>query len=320
MKKDEIIQLLTPTQINSILDNTGTSSIATLKMNEIISDNAIYSIKDSIDSYDSYVSLIDLTKLGTQFRRIAEVFDTHLHMPISKREVEKRFAVSEMFDKIMFPITFTSLQDAIDKLDNAPGDLQRQLRSFFKIFAKYGLHKEEKKKKEKKKKAKKTKDDSDSDSDSDNIMYTFNPISKSECEAIVHPALRNIFKNKVDRIGFIQSKGGKCQLCTSTERLAIDHWRAHSVYNIDDPKLAVLLCEKCNNTHHNFDASHCIKKNKDLLSYLRNWIKIEKEIRGYGFQPNEVDLNTQRESMVYVNNHYCQNGLPLPDSFWEGLL
>ena len=285
----------------------------------------------SVDPPTEFVSLVDLTKKKkkggkendevTQLRRIAEIFDTHRHIQISKREVEKRFAVSEMFSKIKFPITFTSLQDVIDNLDNAPGDVQRQLRSFFEKFAKYGLHKQEKKKKEKKKKAKKTKDDidSDSDSDSDNVMYTFNPILKSECEAIVRPALRNIFKNKLERDGFIQSKGGKCQLCDSTERLAIDHWRAHSVYNIDDPRIAVLLCEKCNNTHHNFDASHCIKKNKEV-PYLTNWIKIEKEIRGYGFQPNEVDLNTQRESIANVNDHYCQYGAPLPDSFWEELL
>lgn len=280
----------------------------------------------SVDPPTEFVSLVDLTKKKTkggkendevtQLRRIAEVFDTHPHIPISKREVEKRFAVSEMFAKIKYPITITSQQDAVDKLDNAPGDLQRQVRTFFDKFSEYGLHKQEKNKKEKKKKAKKTQEPDD---DSDNVMYTFIPISKADSETIVRPALRNIFKNKVERDGFIRSKGGKCQLCLSKKRLAVDHWRAHSVYNIDDPRIAILLCEKCNNTHHNFDASHCIKKNKDV-SYLRNWIKIEKEIRGYGFKPNEVDLNTQRESIEHVNNYYCENKNPLQDSFWEGLL
>lgn len=264
----------------------------TSNMNEIVSDEAI-------DSYVSYVSLIDLTTAGTQSRLIAEIFNNQPHVGISKREVERQFAIRHMSKNIKYPIVINCIQDLLDILENAPGDLQRTLRTFFEKFSKYGLHKQ---------------------GDGDDIVYTFNPIPKSECEAIVRPALRNIFKNKLERDGFIQSKGGKCQLCLSTERLAIDHWRAHSVYNIDDPKIAILLCEKCNNTHHNFDASHCIKKNKDLLSYLRNWIKIEKEIRGCGFQPNEVDLNTQRESMVYVNNYYCQNEFPLPDSFWEGLL
>lgn len=269
----------------------------TSTMTEIVSDEAI----NAIDAIDIYVSLIDLTTPGTQLRLIAEIFNNQPHVPIPKREVERQFAIRYMIsnNKRPYPIVVNCLQDLLDILGNAPGDLQRQLRTFFEKFSKYGLHKQ---------------------GDGDDIVYTFNPIPKSECEAIVRPALRNIFKNKLERDGFIQSKGGKCQLCGSTERLAIDHWRAHSVYNIDDPKIAILLCEKCNNTHHNFDASHCIKKNKDLMSYLRNWIKIEKEIRGYGFQPNEVDLNTQRESMVYVNNHYCQNEFPLPDSFWEGLL
>ena len=260
-------------------------------MNENVSD-------DTTKTIDSYVSLIDLTTPGTQLRLIAEIFNNQPHVPIPKREVERQFAIRHMSINNIYPFVVNSIQDLLDKLGFAPGDLQRQLRTFFEKFSKYGLHKQ---------------------GDGDDIVYTFDPISKSECEAIVRPALRNIFKNKVERDLFIQSKSGKCQLCTSTERLAIDHWRAHSVYNIDDPKIAILLCEKCNNTHHNFDASHCIKKNKEV-PYLRNWIKIEKEIRGYGFEPNEVDLNTQRESIAHVNNHYCQNGLPLPDSFWEGLL
>ena len=260
-------------------------------MNEIVSVN-------TIDSIDSYVSLIDLTTPGTQLRLIAEIFNNQPHVGISKREVERQFAIRHMSKNNIYPFVVNSIQDLLDKLGFAPGDLQRQLRTFFEKFSKYGLHKQ---------------------GDGDDIVYTFEPIPMSECEAIVRPALRNIFKNKVERDLLIQSKGGKCQLCLSTERLAIDHWRAHSVYNIDDPKIAILLCEKCNNTHHNFDASHCIKKNKDL-SYLRNWIKIEKEIRGYEFKPNEVDLNTQRESIAHVNNYYCENKNPLPDSFWEGLL
>ena len=110
----------------------------------------------SVDPPTEFVSLVDLTKKKTkrgkendkvtQLRRIAEIFDTHQHMPISKREVEKRFAISEMFAKIKFPITFTSQQDAVDKLDNAPGDLQRQVRTFFDKFSRYGLHKQEKNK------------------------------------------------------------------------------------------------------------------------------------------------------------------------------
>ena len=52
----------------------------------------------SVDPPTEFVSLVDLTKKKTkrgkendkvtQLRRIAEIFDTHQHMPISKREVE----------------------------------------------------------------------------------------------------------------------------------------------------------------------------------------------------------------------------------------
>ena len=105
---------------------------------------------------------------------------------------------------------------------------------------------------------------------------------------------------------------------TNHSRMAVDHWRAHSVYNIDDPRIAVLLCETCNNIHHNYDAIKIPLKYKNDLQILKSWVKKEKEIRSYGFVPNEEDSKQQKEIIQQLVTHY-NDLIPLPESFWEGL-
>ena len=122
-------------------------------MNENVSD-------DTINTTDSYVSLIDLTTAHTQSRLIAEIFNNQPHVPIPKREVERQFAIRHMSKNNIYPIVINCIQDLLDILENAPGDLQRTLRTFFEKFSKYGLHKQ---------------------GDGDDIVYTFIPILKSEC-------------------------------------------------------------------------------------------------------------------------------------------
>jgi hypothetical protein len=155
-----------------------------------------------------------------------------------------------------------------------------------------------------------------------NILYTWTPKKKSELDTIVRPALRNIFKTELERDAFVQSKEDKCELCeisSKEERLAVDHWRAHSVYNIDEQGIAVLLCEKCNNIHHNYDASKCVVNNKDNIKYIKNWIKTEKKVREMGYLPNEDDLKTQYENIQKVTEYY-ETIQPLAPEFWEGLV
>lgn len=244
------------------------------------------------------VSLIKQTTPNTQSRILAEIFQSNPNVPLKKRDIEKRFTISEMFKHLSYPIILNSEQEAIELLNNAPGDLQRTLRSFYDKYKKYGIHKQGK---------------------GDNIVYRYIPKEESMFEIKDNAASRNIFKNKKDRDIFIASKNNKCQLCDNiAERMAIDHWRAHSIYNIDDPKIAVLLCEKCNNTHHNFDASHCIKKNMDL-TYVKKWVKIEKEIRDYGYMPNVEDMEEQKTNIKIVIDHHKTIGVPIGETFWEGI-
>ena len=101
--------------------------------------------------------------------------------------------------------------------------------------------------------------------------------------------------------------------------MAVDHWRAHSTYNIDSPKIAVLMCVNCNNIHHNFDASIIAKKYKDNLKVVKNWVKKEKEIRSAGFPPNEDDLKTQLQVKEIITKHCKDLGITLSEDFWEGL-
>lgn len=119
---------------------------------------------------------------------------------------------------------------------------------------------------------------------------------------------RNLFKTQEDRDSFVNSKKNKCEMCSSEDnRMAIDHWRAHSVYNIDDEKIAVLLCETCNNIHHNVDASKILIKKKEDISIINNWISIETRIRESGFYPNTDDLSSQVKNISEVTRYIIEN-------------
>ena len=249
---------------------------------------------------EEYFNLSKMTKKGTQHRLIADNFERNIGVPISKRDVEKDYTIRIMAVKIQFPHAFISMDELVASLNCAPGDVQRQLRTFHDKYRRYGLLRRGVGK---------------------DIAYTWNPKKKSDLDTILRPAARNIFKTDQERDVFVNSKENKCELCLTSskkERLAVDHWRAHSVYNIDEQGIAVLLCETCNNIHHNYDASKCIVNNKNNIVYIKNWIKIEKKVRDLGFPPNEDDLKTQYENIQKVNEYY-DTIHPFSSEFWEGL-
>ena len=84
-------------------------------------------------------------------------------------------------------------------------------------------------------------------------------------------------------------------------RLVVDHWRAHSIYNIDSENIAVLLCEKCNNIHHNKDASQIALKYKSDMRIVTNWRNKELEIRSKGYMPNNADPSSTRKHKKNYN-------------------
>ena len=252
-------------------------------------------------------NLLDKCNPGTQTYIIAEIFSDNINKIITKREIETLYSLRWVFRDISSETRYTK-DEFIRNATSIPGDVQRNLRTFYDKFNKYGLEKIEK-----------------SESSSREVCYIWNPISMDELENIVPSVARNIFKTKDEVSQFIESRKNKCEICgacksnNGTLRLAVDHWRAHSIYNIDDCKIAVLLCEKCNNIHHNFDASKIILKNKHNIEIIRNWIKKEKEIRGYGFMPNKNDLQQQNSIKKEICNYYQSIKSPLSEDFWEGL-
>jgi len=206
---------------------------------------------------------------------------------IPKRVIEKEFGLTLSLQKVNFD-EIASLEDLIREADFLPGDLQRDLRTFYMNFHKFGLRKR---------------------GDGKNIVYYWEPISIEEYNFIKNINIpdRNIFKTDAEKREFVKTKNAKCEICFGNERLCIDHWRAYSVYQIDDPRIAVLLCERCNNIHHNLDASVILKKNRYNLQAIKNWISIEKRIRENGFAPNKEDAKQQNNMITETNDYYLLN-------------
>lgn len=246
-------------------------------------------------------------KPGTQKYILAQIFSENRNEWITKREVEKQMVLRWALRNIDIK-KYDSVNSLINDADSVPGDIQRDLRLFYDKFKNYGLIKRDKNKEAK-----------------IELSYKWSPIDNTELKNIVHPAARNILKTDEEIESFYRVKNYTCEICSANKkldssiRLAVDHWRAHSVYNIDNIDIAVLLCEKCNNIHHNYDAVKIALKYKNNLNIVKRWIQKETEIRNKGFLPNDDDLKTQKEVINKIIDHYKELN-PIVDEFWENLL
>lgn len=242
---------------------------------------------------------------NSQKQFLVDIFEENSYIWLKKREIEKIFALRVSFKDVKNLNDFSTIDELICAANFVPGDIQRDLRTFYDNFKKYGLEKKDKTK-------------------TQDLMYRWNPISIEKLNTIVNPVARQLFKNQKEIDTFLKNKNYTCEMCNISKfnnevlRIAIDHWRAHSIYNIDDKNIAILLCEKCNNIHHNFDASKILLKYKDNIKIIKNWIHLEKKIQQLGFYPNKVDLECQKKVILEINEyHSCLN--PLNSNFWEGL-
>lgn len=245
-------------------------------------------------SENKKVSLTELnntTKKKTQLFTLAQIIEEFSTIPKSMLETIFVIRILKEFGNNLDEIEEAVIQGKKIKI---PGDVQKQIRTFYYKNKKYGLSCEDK-------------------------IYTWNPILEEELECIIRPAARNIFKTKKEKEQFINDKKNKCEICEcEPDRGAIDHFRAHSIYNIDDKKIAVHLCEKCNNIHHNHDASILISKYKHNITIITNWIKIENRIKKI-YPPNETDLVQQKKNINIVNEYFTENNILVPEEFWQGL-
>jgi len=235
--------------------------------------------------------LLSECRKGTQTETLLQIFLKRGYCsPIAKREIEKTYGLFTAFKDVNFNggITINDIEQLVLMSGNLPGDVQRQLRSFYDKYHSYGLQR---------------------DGEGDAIRYCWLPISEEEFDWIRGKPLvpRNIFGTDADRDDFINSKQGKCEICKSDTRLAIDHWRAHSIYGVDSPAIAALLCEQCNNTHHNYDGAKIMLKRKDNLQCVKNWIAVETRIRENGFYPNATDAAEQNRIIDQVAAFYQDN-------------
>ena len=261
------------------------------------------------------VNILDIvSKRDCLERRIAQIFHDNIGKPVFKGEIDTRLELGHCFDGLIrngFDFggkTHTEIiQAAVDGGKDggwAPGDVHRALKLFNAKMKKYGLCRSNRR---------------------CNPDYVWNPITVEEYNQLNEvggsDAARNIFKTETARDQFCESKKNKCEICGAEKgnvKLMVDHWRAHSVYNIDDEGIAVLLCETCNNVHHNIDASKLIVKYKDNSSVIANWVKIEDRVRKSGFMPNEKDISEQYVNIHIVNENQKKIGMPLTSEFWHG--
>ena len=245
---------------------------------------------DSQSPFNILHTLFVTTRENTQNHCLLNIFHrVGFDVRIPKRQLEKELGIFHAFKDVAFsetnPITITSLQQLTDLAGLLPGDLQRTLRTFHDKYHRYGLER---------------------DGSGENISYWWTSMSKTEYDWTrgIPIVPRNIFTNDIERDAFVESRKSCCEICGSKERLAVDHWRAHSVYQVDSPLIAVLLCEQCNNTHHNYDASKLMVKKKENLQCVKNWIEIEKKIRLNGYLPNEIDQQSQNANIDIVFDYY----------------
>ena len=228
------------------------------------------------------------TRKDTQNSILLDIFKRHGYdVPIPKRQLEKELGFAIAFKGAQFGegIVIRNLQDIMALATELPGDLQRSLRTFHDKFVSYGLER---------------------DGEGENIRYQWRSITEEyfNWNRGVPRVPRNIFATDAERDAFVEQRNRKCEVCGFNTRLAVDHWRAHSVYRIDTPNIAVLLCEVCNNIHHNFDASKILAKKKQDTQCVKNWISIEKRIRDAGYLPNEDDISTQNQIIDEVVDYY----------------
>lgn len=223
-------------------------------------------------------------------------FGTH----ISKRDLETEFSIRVMYpnpEELGKLLTNSSSQEErigvlLKGAKILPGDVQRTVRSFYDNYQDYGLKK---------------------DGEGPTLSYYWENITQEQFQRLKGEVLvpRNIFKTTKEKDDFLKKKNNKCEICESSKRLAVDHWRAHSIYKIDNESIAVLLCEDCNNIHHNFDASKLLKhKMRDYLC-INNWIAIETRVRELGYPANEEDKKTQINMINEVCEYWIANKIPI---------
>ena len=260
-----------------------------IMLDELIADKIDLSNESYCDTIMTELST-NSTSCGKKITQISLIMEYILSNPnrvLSKREIEKNYTLTWcMKDLTDEQIKCVSSKEELIKIcGNVPGDVQRQLRTAVKTLRKKGffINKHNESKNE----------------------YLYEPEKNTNIEAIVDH--RDIFYDADEKEAFIKSHNSMCELCGSIHSFDnpfnIDHWRPHAVYNTSAKENAVLLCQNCNQLHHDHDGIVLIRKLDSICGAERimNWIRIETRIRQFGLHANDNHIKDQE---IVINKLY----------------
>ena len=193
------------------------------------------------------IKKMEVTKKPTQIQLIKDIILNNPNKVLSKRRIEKVYsltwATKNLTDNDIERIS--TKEELIEICDNIPGDVQRQLRTAYDDLKTKGYYIRKVNKDE----------------------YLYEPEKNTN---VVHiKDVRNIFSESNEKKVFIESHNSKCEICDSEHSFDnpfnIDHWRPHAVYNTSAKENAVLLCQNCNQLHHDLKILSHLSINSFLI-------------------------------------------------------
>lgn len=217
----------------------------------------------------------------TQLWTIAKIFEQYPNKWISGQEINTKYVLMQLYhqahQKGIAP-TLEALMEHTATI-SVPGDVQRQLRTFYDKHSKNGLE------------FKYT-------GQGHSKVYCFNP--DAEVVEVTKPP--RMFDDAIKGAVIARTKN-KCEVCDNTEeRMCGDHWRAYNHYHEEYPNIStegncVWLCETCNIIKKDRSAIHLVRKGRCSMERFQT---IDDRITGNGFARNtheQADINSVLQKM-----------------------
>jgi len=260
------------------IDNLDTNNLDTnnLDINNLDTNNDILNNVSS----NIYVDLRDLERKNTQMFYIATIFENNIDKEIQQSEIGKQY--SEMWFK---------------EKGKFPGDIQRQIRTYYdkrKLYGieqiKYGLYRY-------KPILKKINNDVLNNVSLNNISLNNNVLTND-----VSNNSRN-FANSI-KLQVLERSKNKCEICnqpfnpqfnqTLNQDREYDHWIPYSKGGLSTLENCVILCRNCNLKKKDHTPFYIVWK------HIRNIYKIEKNCnKNYKFQ-NQIMYQTENINMLSI--------------------
>jgi len=225
---------------------------------------------------------------GKQLHIIAQIFEDNPNIWISSIEINTNFCLKWIYNQIIrqkLPLNIGDLLNLnINDLSiKIPGDIQRQLRTFYNLHGHHGI---------------------EQTMINGTPHYRFDP-------NIIHININYEPRNmpSESRNEVLEINNRICESCQQLTDQNIahlrpcgDHWRSWDKYrgfpNISTIGNCVLLCSTCNNIKSNRSGIHLVRKGKCTME---RWKEIEKRITNNGFPPNTEEHNEIQLILTQIN-------------------